>query len=814
MAKYLFPNSVEQQKWQDRWFNSDVYHWCDQEKRENSYVIDTPPPTVSGLLHMGHVFSYTQTDFIARFRRMWGDNVFYPIGFDDNGLPTERLVEKVKGVRAVDMSRQAFIAICQEVVQECEEEFRVLFKSLGLSIDWRQEYQTINESCRRLSQMSFLDLLGKKKAERRLGPTFWDPVDQTAIAQAEMEDKEKAGVMYYINFPSDCGEGLTIATTRPEMLPACVAVFVHPDDIRYTHLHGTTLIIPIFGQKVRVIADADVDPEKGSGAVMCCTFGDIQDIQWWRRHQLAHVDLLDKRGRLQNSHSSYDGMFVKDARKKIVGDLSSAGFMVKQQEVTQYVKCAERSGAPLEIISTYQWYINVLDSKEEIIAKARTCNWMPEYMLKRLEIWTEGLNQDWCISRQRYFGVPFPVWYSKRPGEEGKVLLPTIEQLPVDPLVDLPAGYTREEVTPDIDVMDTWATSSISPQLNSHAINAEYAIDSVRHQKLYPADLRPQAHEIIRTWAFYTIVKSLLHSDTIPWKNLTISGWCLASDKTKMSKSKGNVITPNALILEQGADIVRYWASTSKLGVDICYNEEAFKIGKKLVNKLWNASKFVAMHLEKLPSLPLDTAMVTHPLDLWLLSKLRLAVEKATDAFLSYEYADARSYVEEFFWNDFCDNYLELAKNRLYNSNDLSAPHTLYWALKVVLSLFSPFIPHTTEEIYQVIYAAELNNANAVNSIHQRGNWPKVAHLPQVDLQEGENAKYLLELIRKYKSLNNLSLKAELGFVVYNGPTISDIIIADLLTCGNISSLEKGECTKSPITAENNPYQLMVRESK
>lgn len=800
-----------EQKWQANWQDQGVYHFDKTQGRENSYVIDTPPPTVSGLLHMGHIFSYTQADFVARFQRMYGKTVFYPMGFDDNGLPTERLVEKVKGIKAADLKRSEFITICQEVVNESEEEFRRLFKSVALSVDWRYEYQTISARSRKLSQMSFIDLLEKGRAERRKAPTFWDPVDRTAIAQAEIEDKERQSQMNYINFAIDGGGEVQIATTRPEMIGACVAVLYHPDDERYRDLKGKFALTPIFGARVPFIADDEVAIDKGTGVVMCCTFGDIQDIAWWRKHRLDLKEVIELSGKMKNS-MHLDGLYVKEARAKIIAELQELNLLVKQEAITQVVKCAERSGAPLEIITTDQWYIRIMDAKEQIIEKARQCSWFPEYMRTRLEIWTNGLNQDWCISRQRYFGVPFPLWYSKRAGEEGRVLLPKLEQLPVDPMVDLPEGYTRDEVTPDSDVMDTWATSAISPQLNSLAITKDYAIDHEFHQLIYPADLRPQAHEIIRTWAFYTIVKSLFHENSIPWKNVMISGWCLAADKTKMSKSKGNVVTPTDLIIEKGADVVRYWASTSKLGVDIAYSEELFKIGKKLLNKLWNASKFAASHLEKLSGKPISPAAdvasgkIFATLDLWLLSKLHEAIEKATNSFISNEYADARSAVEDFFWNDFCDNYLEMVKGRVYAEEDgrdkQSSLHTIYHVLHSLFRLFAPVMPHLTEELNHHIFGGV--------SVHSQGSWPKLSdhtHSPQAKIH-GQNSKELLELIRKYKSNNALSLKTPLQEVTYYGEPIDGSALADIRFAANADVIVRADHGVGEVTIEGNKYSV------
>lgn len=783
-------------RWQQVWLDSGVYEWDSTASREASYVIDTPPPTVSGMLHMGHIFSYTQADFIARYQRMAGKSVFYPMGFDDNGLPTERLVEKVKKVRASDMSREEFIRLCEGVSEEARAEFRVLFQSVALSVDWTQEYHTISEKSRRISQMSFLDLFGKERAYRKLQPMLWDPVDQTALAQADVEDKEMESHFNDIHFGIDgSDEKIIIATTRPEMIPACVAVFYHPEDERYRHLKGKQAVTPLFGVKVPILEDDTVEPEKGTGIMMCCTFGDEADIEKWRRHDLEMRVVINKYGKLDlagfedvtvgsppcdatNCVEQLNGLKSKAARAKVIELLAQSGDLVESKPIVHTVKCAERSGAPLEILPTFQWFIKVLDQKDELKNKAAECNWYPKHMKIRMDQWIDGLSWDWCISRQRYFGVPFPVWYSKRAGEEGKILLASKSQLPVNPLTDLPEGYSRDEVEAEADVMDTWATSSVSPQLSSGAINAEFADDMARHQQLFPADLRPQAHEIIRTWAFYTLVKAHLHEDTVPWKNLMISGWCLASDKTKMSKSKGNVVTPIALIQEKGADVVRYWASTSKLGTDTAFSEDVLKIGKKLVNKLWNATKFAAIHLEKLEGEPgsakaeVESGIICEVLDQWILTRMHRAIVKATKEFDAYEYSDARAAVEDFFWNDFCDNYLELVKARVYGNEasvagQRSAVHTIYHCLNGLLRLFAPFVPHVTEELYTCIFNA---NPATIESIHAQGSWPKPEQYPLAQAPEkaGIDCLSLLEAVRKQKSERNVSIKFPIEKMLIN----------------------------------------------
>ncbi len=790
------------------WGTSGTYSFKNSYKRENNFVIDTPPPTVSGFLHMGHIYSYTQADFIARFKRMSGLDVFYPMGFDDNGLPTERLVEKTKNIRATDLSREDFIKLCNEVAFDARIEFKKLFESIGLSVNWEETYSTISDSSRKMSQMSFLDLYDKEQVYRKLQPMLWDPVDQTAIAQAEIVDKETKTKMNYIQFTClENSEKIIIATTRPELLGACVAVFYNPEDERYKHLVGKTAITALFGVKVPLLADENVKIDKGTGLVMCCTFGDETDILWWKSHNLKTRILLDKYAKIRAEISDEQVNFIgndnncslnKDntinlekageifkailglkttvARDKILELLKNENVLIKQEEITHVVKSAERSGATLEIIPTNQWFVKVLEHKEALKKKANECNWNPDYMRIRIEQWIDGLSWDWCISRQRYFGVPFPIWYSKRAGEEGKILVADINQLPVNPLIDLPLGYSKDEVIPEADVMDTWATSSISPELSSQAINEKYAIDYKRHQSLYPANMRPQAHEIIRTWAFYTIVKSYLHEKSIPWYDLMISGWCLAPDKTKMSKSKGNIVTPVGLIEDKGADVIRYWASTSKLGADTAYSEDVLKIGKKLINKLWNATKFAAIHLNKIEGeiisakLDIQNGVITETADLWAISKLYTAIEIATKQFEKYEYSLSVQAIEEFFWKIFCDNYLEIVKTRVYGEKEnitkaqqLSAAHTIYHCLDTILRLFAPIIPHITEELYGYIFKEKMLKFSG--SIHNKNTWPKLEdYTKQKDAEiMGDHLVTILDTVRKIKAEKNLSMKTDLA---------------------------------------------------
>ena len=810
--------------WQNRWGEQKIFAWKNDLPKSQTFVIDTPPPTVSGLLHMGHVFSYTQADFVARFQRMNGKDVFYPMGFDDNGLPTERLVEKIiekkAGVFESQNGRGSFVKKCREVVEEAEKEFEILFNSIALSVDWEQKYQTISPESQKISQASFVDLYRKNLVEKKFEPVFWDVSDRTALAQADLIDKEVEGVMNYILFGIEgSDETIEIMTTRPELLPACVAVMVHPEDERYKKFHGKNAITPLFGVKVKIIADDLVQLDKGTGAVMCCTFGDETDIRWWKKHNLELKVIIDKDGKIRDLKKVgidwflTEEMSIKQFKEKVIEELKNSllqptyapSLLTRQETIKRAVKCAERSGVAIEILVVPQWFIKVLDKKELLKAKAAECNWFPEYMKVRIDQWIDGLQWDWCISRQRFFGVAFPVWYSKRVGEEGKILVADVDQLPCDPAVDLPKGYSRDEVTAETDIMDTWATSSISPQLSSKGISNEISFDKARHEKLFPADLRPQAHEIIRTWAFYTLVKATLHQNSIPWKNLMISGWCLASDKTKMSKSKGNVVTPTSMIEEKGSDIVRYWASTSHLGADTAYSEDVFKIGQKLITKLFNAAKFASMNFEQLSS----DAKVTEAADLWILSRLQQTVKRATEEFEKFEYARAREAIEEFFWKDLCDNYLEICKVRSYgisaeklagvelseiakkeiSQKQQSSILTLRICLNTVLKMLAPFIPHICDEIYSIIFADEFAKTGSINA---RGNWPKVDEkfVSEDLLKVGKIMLDVIFEVRKFKSDNNLSMKTTVKKVRVKNIQELAPFVEDLENVCNAESVE------------------------
>ena len=743
-----------EQKWAPRWEQSAVYRFDRTRGREAVYSIDTPPPTVSGSLHVGHVFSYTHTDVIARFQRMRGRAVFYPMGWDDNGLPTERRVQNYFGVRCdpslpydpgfvppdpssasgspragsrgekpgkqpIAVSRPNFIQLCERLTAEDEKAFEHLWRHLGLSVDWSMTYATIGRRAQRISQLSFLRLLERGQAYQLDAPTLWDVDFRTAVAQAELEDREQPGAYHRIGFARQDGGRVEIETTRPELIPACVALVAHPDDERYKPLFGTEVVTPLFGVRVPIRAHALADPEKGSGVAMICTFGDITDVTWWRELSLPVRAILQPNGtlrplswsdagwesidpaRAQQLYDQLAGLSTSKARVRIVEMLRESGDLIGEpRPITHAVKFYEKGDRPLEIISSRQWFIRTMEFRDRLRQRARELRWHPSYMQARLENWINGLAGDWCVSRQRFFGVPFPLWYRIR--DDGTVdhearLLPDTARLPIDPSTDVPEGYSNDQrdrpggFTGDPDVMDTWATSSLSPQ-----IVAGWTEDDDLFRRVFPLDVRPQAHDIIRTWLFSTMLRSELEHDVLPWKNVAISGWVLDPDRKKMSKSKGNVVTPMALLEEHGSDGVRYWAASGRPGTDTAFDPAQMKVGRRLAIKFLNASKFV---LAK----PEPVGRVSYLLDRGLLTALRRLVDDGTRALDDYDYARTLQLTETFFWS-FCDNYLEMVKSRRYGDHGseaaASANATLLCGLSILNRAFAPYLPFATEEVW------------------------------------------------------------------------------------------------------------------
>jgi valyl-tRNA synthetase len=752
------------------WERERVYKF-DEKSKKPVYSIDTPPPTISGSLHIGHLFSYSQADFIARYKRMRGYNVFYPIGLDNNGLPTEILVEKENNVVAEKLGRERFIELVEKTKEKYEENYKEIWHALGLSVDWSLLYTTISRDSRIASQLSFLELYEMGRAYRKETPTLWCPKDKTAVSQMELEDKTEKTKFVYIKFSKD----VEVATTRPELLPAIVAIFVNPEDKRHGRLVGKKVKVPLFGGEVAIMADHRVDPEKGTGLVMCCTFGDQTDIEWYKAYNLGLKIVMDDAGRM--TVKGYEGMRPKEARQKIIDDLKKGGYITKEQEIEHDIKIHERCKTEIEFIVKEQWYIKILDLKEELLKLGRQLKWHPEYMRHRYENWVQGLQWDWGISRQRFFGIPFPVWYCKNCGA---VKLADKAQLPVNPLVDKPKlGCNRcgsNDFVPESDVMDTWATSSLTPLLN-----ARWATDKKYMDKVYPMSLRPQAHDIITFWLFTTIVKCYLHTKKLPWADALISGHGLDPQGRPMHKSLGNIVDAKIGIEKYGADSIRYWAASSTLGEDSSFQEKDMVSGQRLSNKLWNVAKFIDSNCADFNGKPAKA------IDKWITGRVMSLVKSATESMEAYNYAAAKRLTEEFFWF-FSDNYLEFVKYRIYGK-DASPNHTLANTFLIVLKLLAPFMPFATEEIYQKLYRNRLNRSVSI----QVSEWPEfdARLIDEKAVKQGDTAQKVIEYIRQWKHDNKMALNAELRELVIS----EDLgeLEEDIKGAMNIKSITKGK---------------------
>lgn len=794
-----------EERWQNVWEETGVYRFNRYRERSEIYSIDTPPPTVSGSLHIGHVFSYTQTDAIARFQRMRGREVFYPMGWDDNGLPTERRVQNYYGVRCdpslpfdpefdppaepgkpqVPISRQNFIKLCHRLTRDDEHEFEKLWRRLGLSVDWTLTYTTIDRRSQRTAQRAFLRNLSRGEAYQAEAPCLWDVTFQTAVAQAELEERECAGAYHTLAFHLADGRNILIDTTRPELLPACVAIVAHPDDARYQAIIGTTVTTPLFGVNVPVKAHRLADPDKGTGLAMVCTFGDTTDVTWWRELDLPVRAIIEPDGRLSTAPPSgiegsaaerYRGIAGKtssSARSRIVEMLRDSGELIGDPRgITHAVKFYEKGDKPLEIISTRQWYIRNGGRNDELrsalLARGENIEWHPPHMHAHYNAWVSGLKGDWLISRQRFFGVPFPLWYPLSDDalpDYSAPILPQEAGLPIDPSVETPPGFDEEQRNrpggfigaPDI--MDTWATSSLTPLLA-----CGWQDDPNLFAKIFPMDLRPQGHDIIRTWLFSTVVRSHLEFNELPWKNTAISGWILDPDRKKMSKSKGKVITPIGLLEKYGSDAVRYWAASARPGVDTAFDEGQMKVGRRLGIKIQNASKF-ALGFDS--NEPLKLSAISEPLDRALIGKLSRLVDQATIALEAYDYARALERTEAFFW-DFCDNYLELAKCRAYGDRGdtpaSSARVTLRLALSNLLRLFAPFMPFVTEEVWSWWQKGSIHRARWPNA----DDFKKLCFIDSLCL---ETATEVLSEVRKAKTESRRSLRTQVKQIKITGPT-------------------------------------------
>jgi valyl-tRNA synthetase len=850
-------------KWAGVWDEDRVYAFDRTAPRERVYAIDTPPPTVSGSLHVGHVFSYTQTDAIARFQRMRGKSVFYPMGWDDNGLPTERRVQNYFGVRCepslpydpgftppespgkqqMPISRRNFIELCERLTVEDEKAFEDLWRRLGLSVDWNHTYQTIDARSRAVSQRAFLRNLARGEAYQAEAPTLWDVTFRTAVAQAELEDRERPSAYHHLLFPRpDGADGgpVEIATTRPELLPACVALVAHPDDERYRPLFGSTVRTPVFGVEVPVLAHRLADPEKGTGIAMICTFGDTTDVVWWRELDLPTRPVIGRDGRFlpdppsglhtpeaTAAYAALAGATAHTARERVVGMLREHGALLGEpRPFTHAVKFYEKGDKPLEIVTSRQWYLRNGGRddalRDQFLRRGKELTWHPDHMRGRYQSWVEGLNGDWLISRQRFFGVPVPVWYRLDAAGEpiaGELILPDEHALPVDPSSEVPPGYTEEQrgapggFAGDPDVMDTWATSSLTPQ-----IAGGWSYDDDLFARVFPMDVRPQAHEIIRTWLFSTVVRAELEHGSLPWAHAAISGWILDPDRKKMSKSKGNVVTPLDLLEQHGADAVRYWAVSARPGTDTAFEIAQMKIGRRLAIKVLNAAKFVLGLGAAGPDVAgqgaggegagnaggaAAGAAVSHPLDRALLAHLADAVESTTTLLEGYDHARSLEITERFFWS-FCDDYVELVKNRAYGDAGeeaaASARAALSAALSVVLRLLAPSLPFVTEEAWSWWQPG---------SVH-RAAWPEAARLRELaaggDPGLVQVAADAIAAVRKAKSSAKLSMRADVAKAVARGPEAElarlRLVASDVRAAGRVGELVLEAAESEALTYE------------
>jgi valyl-tRNA synthetase len=825
-------------KWDAVWEEGQTYRFDRTKERGEVYAIDTPPPTVSGSLHLGSAFGYVQTDAMARFHRMAGREVFYPMGWDDNGLPTERRVQNYYGVRCDPslpyeegeeiqpaegkeqrpISRPKFVELCHRLTQEDEKAFEDVWRSLGLSVDWTLTYATIDDHARRVAQRAFLRNLARGEAYASEAPTVWDVDFRTAVAQAEIEDRERQSAMHRVAFPRADGDGhIEIETTRPELIPSCVALVAHPDDERYRPLFGAEVLTPIFGVRVPVVAHPLAEPEKGTGIAMICTFGDTADIVWWRELGLPLRVVMQRDGRFQEATPpwltgegaalwpGFAGRTSNQARKQIVELLRERAALIGEpRPITHAVKFFEKGDRPLEIVTSRQWYIRNgardLDLNEALLNRGRALDWHPAFMQTRYEHWVQGLNSDWLISRQRYFGVPFPVWYpvdESGPRWEDPII-PDESALPVDPQTDAPPGFDEAQrgkpggFVGDPDVMDTWATSSLSPQ-----IVCGWEDDPDLFPRTFPMDLRPQGPEIIRTWLFSSVLRAHLEHDSLPWSHALINGWILDPDRKKMSKSKGNVITPTGLIDQYGADGVRYWALKAAPGADTAIDEAQFKQGRRVAIKLLNASKFVL----GVSSAERAAEPIEAPIDRALLSQLAAVVESATASFRAYRYDQALATTEAFFWR-FCDDYLELVKNRAYGngSGAGSAAATLSIAMSTVHRLFAPFVPFVAEEVWSWWQEG---------SVH-RAPWPDAGELRRLagaaDPGVLDVAAEILSEVHKAKTSQQRSLRTEVERV-----TVQDVpdrlealrvALGDVREAGRVNELVLDEADDRRVEVE------------
>ncbi|WP_117593984.1 valine--tRNA ligase [Haloprofundus halophilus] len=801
MPSGAYDPEATERKWQERWLDEETYDYDDAAvDGDTVFSIDSPPPTVSGSLHWGHVYGFTLQDFVARFERMRGENIFFPFGYDDNGIASERLTEDELGIRHQDYERREFQQLCREVCAEYESEFTEKMQALGISIDWDRTYRTIEPRVQRASQLSFIELYEQGREYRQRAPAIWCPECETAISQVETEDDEQPSHFHDIEFEvTDSDESFVISTTRPELLPACVAVFVHPDDDDNQHLVGEEATIPLFGQSVPIIADDRVDMETGSGIVMCCTFGDQNDIEWYQAHDLDLRIAIDESGTLTEVADEYAGLDRDEAREAIVSDLDDAGVLLDRRSITHVVNVHERCGTSVEFLVTEQWYIKLLDKTDEYLEAGRQMEWFPEKMFTRYKNWIEGLQWDWSISRQRSSGIPFPVWYCAECDHE---VIARKEDLPVDPLSDDPpvdacSECGHDEFVAEDDVFDTWATSSLTPLINAgwdwDAESEEYAME---RPEIYPFDVRPQGHDIISFWLFHTVVKCYEHTGEVPFDSVMINGMVLDENRVKMSKSLGNIVSPDEVLDEYPVDAARYWAAGSAVGDDLPYNEKGIVAGEKLLRKLWNASKLVD---SLTPDERLDEPDDLRAIDRWLLAEMDDTVRFVTEKLEAREFSKARDHLRSFFWHTFCDDYLEIAKER----DDESAAYALQTAHRRFLKLFAPFLAHIAEELWREMYDDR--------SVHNT-EWPEPLGL-DADHEAGETAMAVVGALRKYKSDAQLSLNASIDTVdVYGNVAGFEEEIQRVMHVESLSTLEEEPEIESVVTGIDLDYSVVGPE--
>lgn len=768
-----YEQSLYDAEMQKKWAEENIYT-CNSDSSKELFSIDTPPPTVSGSLHIGHVFSYTQTDIIARFKRLSGYNVFYPFGFDNNGLPTERFVEKKHKVSGYHMKRSDFIELCAKESSFVEKEFEKLWQRLGISADWKNTYSTISSKVRALSQRSFLDLLKKGYVYRKEEPALYCTTCFTSVAQAELDDVETPSYFNDIEFKTTDGKPLLIATTRPELLPSCVALFFNPDDARYKDLLSTKAVVPLFNYEVPILADELVDPEKGTGLVMCCTFGDKNDIAWYKKHNLSYRQSVGFDGKWAAQTGELRGLKVIEARAKIIAMLKAENVLIHQKPITHPVNVHERCQKPIEYVVLKQWFLHILKYKNDFLQIADKIDWHPHFMKSRYKDWVEHLQWDWCLSRQRFYGIPFPIWHCNDCKE---ILIPTDDTLPLDPQETMFPAKTCPQcqsanISADTDVMDTWNTSSITPYICAEIFTQKPIEDfSYNLNTFLPMSMRPQAHDIIRTWAFYTIIKTWMHHRTMPWKEIVISGHVLSNEKNKISKSKGNNPTdPEVLLQNYPADAIRYWTASGTLGHDIAFSEGQLQIGLKLQTKLWNAFRFIYEHINNLETITQPQHLGT--INEWLCHQVHQAFMHYQQELKKHEFAGALAAAERFFWQDFCDNYIEIIKDQLfkpenYQPQEVEATRwTLHHVGLRILQMFAPYLPHVTEKLYTTLYQKHLailslhiTHFNDIQTVH---NYPSSV----------ETAKLLMTIIgkvRRLKTEKQLSLKTPLSSLALYG---------------------------------------------